>query len=182
MCENGILGDNKNSGLVVLVNNRDGDIGLEDKLIAHEKGELHRAFSVFIFNNKGEMLLQKRAKTKYHSKGLWTNACCGHPKRDESVYAAAFKRLYEEMGFNCTLQERFSFIYKGFVGNGLTEHEFDHVFIGKYNGPVKPDPDEAEKYAWRNAEYLEKDVSKHPSRYSYWFRCIFKKVLDYKKQ
>ena len=135
---------------VILVNEQDRQTGTMEKMEVHQKAILHRAFSVFIFNDKGEMLLQKRAVKKYHSGGLWTNTCCSHPQPGEDTLEAAGKRLQEEMGFNTTLNKAFTFIYKAELDNGLTEHEFDHVFIGNFNGEVQPDPEEVEDYCYQS--------------------------------
>ncbi len=161
---------------VVLVNEQDNEIGLMEKMEAHEKALLHRAFSVFIFNSKGEMLLQQRAITKYHSGGLWTNSCCSHPRPGESVSDAALRRLNEEMGFDVPLKKIFDFIYKAPFVNGLTEHEFDHVFIGYYDGPVHPNPQEVENYAYRSFERIEKLMDSDSEFYTAWFKIAFPKV------
>ena len=124
---------------VILVNEQDEQTGVMEKMEAHQKALLHRAFSVFIFNDKGELLLQQRASDKYHSGGLWTNTCCSHPNPDEETITAAQRRLKEEMGFTTKLSKAFDFIYKSEFSNGLTEHEFDHVFTGYYNGEIHPD-------------------------------------------
>jgi len=123
--------------LVVLVDENDNEIGVEEKINAHRKGLLHRAFSIFVFNSKNELLLQKRAADKYHSGGLWSNTCCSHPRPGENLKDAAHRRLQEEMGFDCSLREVFSFLYKKSFDNGLTEHELDHVFFGKFDGIPK---------------------------------------------
>lgn len=155
---------------VILVDEQDNPVGTMGKMEVHEKALLHRAFSVFIFNTKGEMLLQKRAATKYHSGGLWTNACCSHPKPGEDTRAAAEKRLEEEMGFNTDLQEAFSFIYKAPFQNGLTEHEFDHVFIGTYEGAINPNPEEVSDYLYQSIDHLKNAISKNPAEYTEWFK------------
>jgi len=155
---------------VILVDEQDNPVGTMGKMEVHEKALLHRAFSVFIFNTKGEMLLQKRAATKYHSGGLWTNACCSHPKPGESTQAAAEKRLEEEMGFNTDLQEVFSFIYKAPFQNGLTEYEFDHVFVGTYEGAINPNPEEVSDYSYQSIDHLKIAISQHPAEYTEWFK------------
>jgi len=129
-----------------------------------------------VFNLKGEILLQKRAAGKYHSGGLWTNACCGHPKPGEKTLEAAQKRLQEEMGFTCDLERRFSFVYKKEFDNGLTEHEFDHVFVGTFDGEIEPDPGEVEEWKWVAVDDLLLDVTGNPEKYSYWFREILGKL------
>ncbi|HLD57519.1 MAG TPA: isopentenyl-diphosphate Delta-isomerase [archaeon] len=161
---------------VILVDEKDKEIGLEEKIKAHKEGKLHRAFSVFVFNQKGEMLLQRRALTKYHSGGLWTNTCCSHPRKGEDVDKAASRRLKEEMGFSCGLKEVFSFIYKTGFDNGLMEHEFDHVFVGAYESEPKINPEEVAEYKWVTMEDLLKDVKKNPQNYTFWFKEILKKV------
>jgi len=161
---------------VIIVDKKDNQIGIEEKLAAHLKGKLHRAFSVFIFNSKGEMLLQKRAKSKYHSGGLWTNTCCSHPRPNQNLKDEAKKRLKEEMGIECDLKEISSFIYKVNLGN-LTEHEFDHLFLGKFDGDPKPNKEEAEDWKWVSPKELRKDVKENPEKYTYWFKIILDRVL-----
>src|SRR5437660_813812 len=127
---------------VILVNEKDEMIGIEEKITAHSVGALHRAFSIFVFNSHGELLIQKRASTKYHSKGLWSNTCCGHPRLTESIEEASRRRLREEMGFDCDVKEVFNFIYRTNVDNNLIEHEYDHVLVGRFDGVPKPNRDE----------------------------------------
>ena len=164
---------------VILVNEKDEPIGLSEKLKAHETGALHRAVSVFIFNKKGELLLQKRAATKYHGAGLWTNTCCTHPCDGETNKACAHRRLQEEMGFDTALEERFSFMYKSNVENGLIENEFDHVFFGVYDGEIKIDPNEVEDCTFAPLVKVFTDAENHPDRYSIWFRIIIDKFRDH---
>lgn len=164
--------------LVILVNERDEQVGVMPKMEAHQKGLLHRAFSVFIFNDRGELLLQRRADTKYHSGGLWTNTCCSHPRPGETVIEAAHARMLEEVGFDCELEERFSFIYQVPFENGLYEHEYDHVITGMYNNDPTLNPDEASEFAWVASHDLKKDVADHPERYTYWFLQCIDRVLD----
>lgn len=165
---------------VILVDENDKEIGSEEKLAAHQNGgKLHRAFSIFIFNSKGEILLQKRVKEKYHSALLWTNACCSHPRPDESLEIAVHRRLKEEMGFDCDLAEKFSFIYKIDFENGVSENEFDHVFIGKFDGEPEPDPKEVAGWKWISAEELKQGIKENPEKYSYWLEVSFDKVLEY---
>ena len=167
---------------VILVDRLDREIGTEEKLKAHREGKLHRAFSVFIFNAKGELLLQKRSKTKYHSGGLWSNTCCSHPRPAESHYCAARRRINEEMGFDCELTEIFSFIYHTKLENNLFEHELDRVFVGNYDGHPIPNLDEVDDWKWINIDSLERDVGENPGHYTYWFKLIFNRVLkQYKK-
>ncbi len=165
---------------VVLVDENDREIGIEEKIKAHENGgKLHRAFSIFIFNKNGKMLLQRRALTKYHAPGLWSNTCCSHPRPGEEVEKAAHRRLREEMGFDCELKWLFATIYKADVGNGLTEWEYDHVFIGTFDGEPEPNPEEVCEWKWISIEELVEDVKKKPEKYTPWFRILLPKVLDF---
>ena len=167
---------------VILVDRLDREIGTEEKLKAHREGKLHRAFSVFIFNAKGELLLQKRSETKYHSGGLWTNTCCSHPRPAESHYGAARRRLNEEMGFDCELTELFSFIYHTKLENNLFEHELDRVFVGNYDGHPIPNPDEVDDWKWINIDSLKRAIGENPDHYTYWFKLILNRVVkQYKK-
>jgi isopentenyl-diphosphate delta-isomerase len=163
---------------VILVDENDEEIGSEEKLEAHRTGKLHRAFSIFAFNSKGEMLLHKRARTKYHSGGMWSNTCCSHPRVGELLEEAVHRRLVEEMGFNCDLKEAFHFIYKAEVGT-LTEHELDHVFVGKYDGEVTPDPNEIEDYEWVTIESLREDMRKYPEAYTEWFKIALEDAIKF---
>jgi len=162
---------------VILVDENDGQIGLMEKMEAHEKGLLHRAFSVFLFNSKGEMLLQQRAISKYHSGGLWTNTCCSHPREGEETITAAHRRLEEEMGFDCKIEKAFDFIYKSALDNELTEHELDHVFIGEYEGNIIPNPEEVEGYKYISISELTKDVAENSDDYTEWFKICLEEVL-----
>ncbi len=164
---------------VILVNDKDEPVGVMEKMEAHVQGLLHRAFSVFIFNNKGEMLLHQRAIEKYHSGGLWTNACCSHPSPDENLENSAHKRLNFEMGFDTTLLSTFSFIYKTVFDNGLTEHEFDHVFMGKYNGLINPQSSEVQAYAYFPIIEIENQIISTPENFTSWFKIAFPKVVEY---
>jgi isopentenyl-diphosphate delta-isomerase len=161
---------------VILVDEQDMQVGTMEKMEVHQKAILHRAFSVFIFNDKGEMLLQKRAGKKYHSGGLWTNACCSHPQPGEDSMEAANKRLQEEMGFSTVLNKAFTFIYKAPFENGLTEHEYDHVFVGNFNGLIKPDPDEVEDYCYRSLDELKQSLQTHPQHFTEWFKIALPKL------
>ncbi|MCW3075691.1 MAG: isopentenyl-diphosphate delta-isomerase [Bacteroidetes bacterium] len=162
---------------VILVDSNDRPIGVCEKLTAHETGQLHRAISVFIFNSKNQMLLQRRALTKYHSGGLWTNACCSHPKPGELTENAASRRLQEEMGINAVpLQFAFSFIYKAKLDKGLIEHELDHVFTGKSDLVPKPDPTEVSGFKYISMAELAADLEEHPEKYTYWFKHIFDRI------
>lgn len=160
---------------VVLVDKNNKQIGLMPKLEAHQKAILHRAFSVFVFNDKGELMLQQRAANKYHSPLLWTNTCCSHQRNGESNLEAGKRRLFEEMGFTCNLKEVFSFIYKAPFDNGLTEHELDHVMIGTFNGNPTINKEEVEEYKWMTLVNIEKDIKQHPENYTAWFKIIFDK-------
>ncbi|RLJ08892.1 MAG: isopentenyl-diphosphate delta-isomerase [Candidatus Aenigmatarchaeota archaeon] len=167
---------------VILVDEKDNEIGTEEKIKAHQNGgKLHRAFSIFIFNSQGQMLIHRRAAIKYHSPGLWTNACCSHPRPGESLKEAVHRRLKEEMGFDCELEESFSFIYKADVGNGLTEWEFDHVFTGRFDGEPEPNPKEVDDWKWMNIDELKKDIEQNPEKYTPWFRIAFERVVNHLK-
>jgi len=155
---------------VVLVDETDAETGQMEKLEAHRRGALHRAISVFVFDGAGHVLLQKRRRDKYHSQGLWSNACCSHPRPGEIPFAAARRRLREEMGFDCPLRFLFRTVYRHDVGGGLIEHEFVHAFAGMYDGPVRPDPVEADGYEWLAFDALVEDARRSPERYSPWLR------------
>lgn len=158
---------------VLLVDEQDQVIGLMPKMEAHEKGVLHRAFSVFIYNARGELLLQQRAAHKYHSPRLWTNTCCSHQREGETNVAAGQRRLQEEMGFSVPLKDVRSFIYKAPFDNGLTEHEFDHILVGHYDGEPTINPDEVMAYRWQAPEEVKADIERHPDQYTEWFKIIF---------
>jgi isopentenyl-diphosphate delta-isomerase len=166
---------------VVLVNEQDQEIGLMEKMEAHRTGELHRAFSVFIFNQQGQMLLQRRALDKYHSGGLWTNACCSHPRPGEGVGDAAGRRLKEELGFSAALEPVFNFVYKANFENGLTEHEFDHVYFGKHNGKIFPNPKEVMDVEFENMETIAAELRSDPKKFTAWFQLVFDRVYDWWK-
>jgi isopentenyl-diphosphate delta-isomerase len=167
---------------VILVDQSDQEIGTMEKMSAHELGLLHRAISVFLFNDKGELLLQKRASSKYHSGGLWTNTCCSHPRVGEANMDAAIRRLKEEMGICSDLYDAFSFTYKSLFKNGLTEYEFDHVFIGSSEHIPKLNPEEAEDYRYSNIHDVIKDVKQHPEQYTEWFKIAIYKVDEHLKK
>jgi len=158
---------------VILVNESDEPIGLMPKLEAHQKAVLHRAFSVFVLNNKNEIMLQQRAHHKYHSPLLWTNTCCSHQRENESNIKAGTRRLFEEMGFKTELKELFHFIYKAPFDNGLTEHELDHVMIGYSNEHPKINPEEVENWKWMSIEAIKNDMKINPAIYTIWFKIIF---------
>jgi isopentenyl-diphosphate Delta-isomerase len=162
---------------VILVDENDRPVGTMEKMEAHARGALHRAFSVFIFDSAGRLLLQKRAAEKYHSGGLWTNTCCGHPREGEETGAAARRRLQEEMGIACELTEAYSFIYRTEFGNGLFEHEFDHVFLGTRDGNPVPHPEEAEDWKWADVSELESHMRANPDAYSFWLKASLADVL-----
>lgn len=155
--------------MVILVDAADRETGVGSKLDVHRQGLLHRAFSVIIWDDEGRQLLQKRAASKYHSGGLWTNACCGHPRPSEDVKAAAARRLREEMGFETPLEWLGTILYRAALDNGLSEHELVHIFHGRYGGHVAPDPREAEDFRWAGLDDIRRDVTRAPSRYSVWF-------------
>lgn len=161
---------------VILVNEQDEQVGVMEKIEAHRKAVLHRAFSVFIFNSRGEMLLQQRAFSKYHSGGLWTNACCGHPAPGEVTAAAAARRLEEEMGFTTELHELFNFTYRHAFDNGLTEYEFDHVFAGNWEAPVFPSREEVNDFCFISLEEIKQSMAAYPEQYTVWFRIVFPRI------
>ena len=167
--------------LVVLVNEADQQIGLMEKLEAHQKGLLHRAFSVFLFNKKGEMLLQKRANTKYHSPNLWTNAVCSHPRNGESYKNGAMRRLNEELGISTEIEEKFHFIYKADVGQNLWEHELDYVFVGIYEGIFNLNPNEVSETRYISLIDLQKEILSNPDNFTEWFKIILNKYLEFLK-
>jgi len=158
---------------VILVNEKDEPIGLMPKMEAHEKAVLHRAFSVFVLNDKNEIMLQQRAHHKYHSPLLWTNTCCSHQREGETNIQAGSRRLFEEMGFQTNLKELFHFIYKAPFDNGLTEHELDHVMIGYYNDAPSINPEEVEDWKWMPIEAVKSDIQNNPDLYTIWFKIIF---------
>ncbi len=164
---------------VVLIDNDDNQIGLMEKMQAHQQGVLHRAFSVFVFNDNNEMLLQQRALSKYHSPGLWTNTCCSHPRDGESYLAAAQRRMMEEMGLQCDVEDKFSFIYKANVGLGLVEHELDHVFIGRTNQIPVINKKEVESWRYSSMDEVRHDLKYHPELFTEWFKIAFDRVECY---
>jgi isopentenyl-diphosphate delta-isomerase len=168
-----------NLSQVILVNDSDEEVGVMDKMEAHEKGLLHRAFSIFIFNAAGEMLLQQRALDKYHSGGLWTNACSSHPMPGEETAAAASRRLVEEMGFSTELLPAFTFTYKTSFDNGLAEHEVDHVFTGQFDGPIHPDATEVNNFSYQSIPAIREAIQKEPHLYTSWFKIAFPKLESY---
>lgn len=167
---------------VILVNEKDEPVGLMGKMEAHEKALLHRAFSVFVFNDKNELMIQQRALGKYHSPGLWANTCCSHQREGETNIEAGKRRLQEEMGFTTELRDSISFIYKAPFDNGLTEHEFDHILIGEYNEEPKINPDEVHDWKWISLEAIKQDIQANPSNYTEWFKIIFDKYYKHIEQ
>jgi isopentenyl-diphosphate Delta-isomerase len=163
---------------VILVDRNDKELGLMEKMEAHEKGVLHRAFSVFVFNQNKELMLQQRAFTKYHSPGLWTNTCCSHPRKGETVHDAAHRRLLEEMGFDCAISKMFHFTYKADVGQGLTEHEYDHVFVGVSDTEPVINADEVNAWKYMAVSELKREIQQHPDQYTVWFRIAFNEVQN----
>lgn len=164
---------------VILVNENDEKIGLMPKQEAHVKGVLHRAFSVFIFNHKNELMLQQRALHKYHSPGLWANTCCSHQRDGETSVDAGKRRLFEEMGFTADLKETTTFIYKAPFDNGLTEHELDHILVGNFNHDPEINPDEVAAWKWMDLEEVKEDVKNNPEVYTAWFKIIFDKFYQH---
>lgn len=173
----GAFGTNMIEGKVVLVNEQDEAMGVEEKIRAHQLGALHRAFSVFVVNAAGQLLVQKRALTKYHSRGLWSNTCCGHPRPDEVLAKAARRRLSEEMGFDSHLTELFAFVYRTDLEDGFIENEYDHVLVGCFEGAPIPDPTEIAEWKWVDLAALSVDLKEHPESYTYWFRISFDRFL-----
>ena len=166
---------------VVLVDENDHEIGTMEKQAAHIEPHLHRAFSIFIFNSKGELLLQRRALSKYHSPGLWTNTCCSHPRAGETLEEATSRRLMEEMGMACPMNQVYTFIYKAPVGEGLTEHEFDHVFIGQSDDTPIINHEEVESWKYMTVADLKDGIQLHPEQYTEWFKITFEEMLHHAK-
>lgn len=162
---------------IILVDEKDREIGTEFKMKAHREGKLHRAFSIFIFDSQKNLLLQKRASQKYHSGGLWSNTCCSHPRAGETLDEAAHRRLKEEMGFDCDLQKISSFIYKVNLGGGLMEHEFDYVLIGSFDGKPKINTQEVEDFKWVSLGFLSRDIKNNPDKYTYWLKECYSEVM-----
>ena len=169
---------------VILVDEQDNPTGIEEKLRAHQGGgRLHRAFSVFIFNDAGQLLLQRRAASKYHFGGLWTNTVCSHPQEGEALEDAVHRKLAQEFGFDTTVAESFTFTYRATdAASGLTEHEFDHVFVGDYAGEPRPNPAEVDDWKWADLRELERDLRAHPDRYTPWFPIAFTKLMERRRR
>jgi len=161
---------------VVLVDHEDREVGVASKLEAHQKGQLHRAFSVLVFDSSGSMLLQRRSAVKYHSPGLWSNSCCGHPRPGENLRDAAERRLREELGFNVSLQHDFSFIYQAELEGGMHEHELDHVFVGYSNADPVPDPDEVSEWRRVTPKELASEMSADPAAFTVWFHILMRSM------
>ena len=168
--------------LLVLVDENDNEVGVMDKWSAHTTGVLHRAFSLFVFNTKGELLLQQRADEKYHSAGLWSNTCCSHPLKGEAIETVIHRRLKEEMGMICDVVFKFSFIYKASFDNGLTEHELDHVYFGKTNMEPVPVPAEVKDWKYISLKDLEEDIKKNPGSYCAWLKICLPDVIKHKNE
>lgn len=156
--------------MLILVDGNDVPVGFDTKLDIHKRGALHRAFSVLIFDGRGRLMLQRRARRKYHSAGLWTNTCCGHPRPGEETGLAAKRRLREEMGFDCDLGKVAAFTYRALLPNGLVEHEYDHVYVGRFDGEPEPDPAEASEWRWLDTTALREAVAARPDDFTIWFR------------
>jgi len=165
----------ENLEYVILVDEKNNQVGTCEKILAHEKGLLHRAFSILIFNNEGELLIQERANEKYHWPVFWANTCCSHPRPGENYKKATSRKLKQEMGFDCSLVEDISFIYRAEFENGLIEHEHDTVFVGRYNGIIIPNKKEVKAYDWVNSSYLKKDMKENSKKYAPWFKIILDK-------
>jgi isopentenyl-diphosphate delta-isomerase len=161
---------------VVLVDEHDREHGSATKLQAHVQGALHRAFSILVLNRRGEILLQRRAAAKYHSGGLWSNTCCGHPRPGEETSAAARRRLREEMGFECDLRRLFGFHYRVELAGGLSEHEYDHVFVGRHDGDPLPESKEVEAWRWARVDAVRREIAAAAERYTYWFPLILDRL------
>lgn len=166
---------------IIEVDKDDKEIGPVEKMKAHYNGVLHRAFSIFVFNSNNQMLLQKRHRGKYHSGGLWTNTCCSHPRYGEKLKDAIYRRLKEEMGFTCELSEILSLSYKVSFENNLTENEYDHVFIGTFDGEIVPNETEVETYQWVDIAEVKLGIINNPELYTFWFKCLFDKVIEFRE-
>ena len=163
---------------LIIVDENDNQISTGEKLKIHKQGILHRCFSIFVFNSEGNLLLQKRSISKYHSGGLWTNTCCSHPRAGEAIEIGVHRRLKEEMGFDCNLKELFSFIYKAELDNNLTEYEYDHVFSGVYDGEIIANPEEVEDIRWVKPELLFEEINIEPKRFTVWLPIALKKMIE----
>lgn len=166
---------------VILVNEQDEWVGLADKMEAHQNGLLHRAFSVFVLNSKDELLIQKRADNKYHSARLWSNTCCSHPRKGESTFAAAHRRLQEELGFDCDIEKAFTFRYKSDVGNGLIENEYDHIYIGYFDDEPKLNTEEAQDSRFISIHELEEWIKAEPGAFTVWLKLVLPRFIQHIK-
>lgn len=166
---------------IILVNENDEEIGYGEKMAVHKAAQLHRAFSIFVLNSKNELMLQKRAHHKYHSGGLWTNTCCSHPLKGEDQEITIHNRLVEEMGFDTSLKKLFYFTYKAELENGLTEYELDHVYLGRFEGEPKPNPEEVCDWKWMDIEEFKTDLKDNPQNYTYWVNYAFEEFYSYYK-
>lgn len=167
---------------VILVDQNDNKVGLMEKMEAHEKGLLHRAFSVFVVNSAGELMMHQRAFEKYHSGGLWTNTCCSHPRDGETTEEAVHRRLQEEMGFDCEVRKMFDFIYKAELDLGMTEHELDHLFIGYYDGLPQINKNEVAAWKWMSIDDVKSDIEAAPQNYTEWFKIVFERFVEASKR
>ena len=165
--------------IITLVDENDNQVGSKEKIATHLDGNLHRAFSVFIFNSKNQLLLQQRALSKYHSAGLWTNTCCSHPRVQEDTLLAAHRRLQEEMGLDCDLKEIFTFEYKADLEDGLIEYELDHVILGYCDNEPILNLEEANNYKFVDINWLQKDIKKNSEKYTIWLKLCFDKVITF---
>ena len=163
---------------VILVDEQDRELGLMEKMEAHRKGLLHRAFSVFVLNPEGELLLQQRATHKYHSGGLWTNTCCSHPRKDESVVTAAHRRLMEEMGFDCHIDKLLEFTYRAELDKGMIEHEYDHLFVGYYDKDPLINTEEVSDWRWLPLDQVKAGIESNGDQYTEWFKIIFERFIN----
>ncbi len=162
---------------LIAVDQHDRETGVVEKMTAHRKGILHRAFSIFVFDKDDRLLLQRRASVKYHSGGLWSNTCCSHPGAGESVLAAAHRRLREEMGFDCPLRSVFGFVYRAALDSGLVEHEFDHVVMGRFRGAPAPNALEVGAWKWERLPVLQSRLAEHPNAFTAWFKLALDGLL-----
>ncbi|HKL03016.1 MAG TPA: isopentenyl-diphosphate Delta-isomerase [Cryomorphaceae bacterium] len=158
---------------VILVDSNDKRVGVMEKMEAHQKGLLHRAFSVFLFNDNNEMLIHQRASKKYHCGGLWTNACCSHPQDGENIDQTIQRKLMQEMGITCPVEKAFNFVYRSELDNGLTEYEFDHVYTGKFSGIPKPNPEEVSDWKYVSLLNIENELANNPGNFTPWFQLLF---------
>ncbi len=164
-------------GMLITVDAQDRETGVVDKLTAHRRGILHRAFSIFVFDANARLLLQQRARGKYHSGGLWSNTCCSHPRSGESLLDSAHRRLRHEMGFDCPLEAVFGFVYRATLGGGFVEHEFDHVLVGRFQGIPVPDAGEVGDWKWESVPAIQRQLAENPLQFSAWFKAALDGLL-----